>query len=61
MTHLNDCSALLCDRKEDMTAIALDVWERGTKVVWKATKATYCRSYFNFFITHTTPIESSFR
>ena len=40
MTHLNDCSALLCDRKENMTAIALDVWERGTKVVWKATKAT---------------------
>ena len=29
-----------CDRKENMTAIALDVWERGTKVVWKATKAT---------------------
>jgi len=29
-----------CDRKENMTAIALDVWERGTRFVWKASKAT---------------------
>ena len=29
-----------CDEKENMTAISVDVWERGTKVVWKATKAT---------------------